>query len=181
VAGRLSSAGLAARTGAVSAGCDLDFDHARRRAALLADGIRRGGAPCCDRCVQRAAAGRQHKGTGWYALWSIAVSQDSVIPGNGHSGALQPFSPAAAPAPGSSSVGVGRTGSLGALRTRSRVRDTGGRQRLGDMAAGDPYGWPYGWSLVRRSRFCGSPSSGRSRTTPANSPQRSRQQDSPAQ
>ena len=63
-----------------------------------------------------------------------------------------------------------RSRSLGALRAGARVRDSRGRQRSRDVAAGHSCRRP----SVRRSRSCDSPSPGRSRVRRASSPQRSR-------
>jgi len=175
VARRTGSLSLAARPGEVASRRGVDFGRARRGAPLLADGIRRGGAPCRDRRVQHAAAGREHPSAAWRILRPAADSKDSVVPGNGRSRSVQPFSAAAAPAAGSTSVSSSDrcSRSLGALRAGAAVRDPGGGQRDGDVAAGHPYGWP----SIRRSRSCDTPSPGRLRSRRANSPRRSRRRD----
>jgi len=54
--------------------------------------------------------------TGRHTLRPTAGSEDPVVPGNGHCRAVQPFSPAAALAAGSTSLsGGGRSHSLGSL------------------------------------------------------------------
>jgi len=86
----------------------LDFGRARRGAAVLADGIRRGGAPCRDRRDQHAAAGRQRRSAGWHALRPAAGSEDPVVFGDGRSGADQSLPPAAAPSPRTAVIGSDR-------------------------------------------------------------------------
>jgi len=116
VARQPGSFSRAARTGAVNIRNGLDLYRARRGAALLADGIRGSGAPSRIRRAQHAAAGREHPSTGRHTLRPTAGSEDPVVPGNGHCRAVQPFSPAAALAAGSTSLsGGGRSHSLGSL------------------------------------------------------------------
>lgn len=57
--------------GTVAVGCGLDFGRARRGAALLADGIRRGGATGCDWRAEHAIVGRKLPGVGWHAYGQL--------------------------------------------------------------------------------------------------------------